>query len=289
MAKFRLNEKLIPSNYKNIEDISNIKNWKAKILVGNSMSDDKKVGDWEEVGYVWISLVDNSIVPLARSDEHHQGYDALVELGINANDYYPVFLGGDYNDGRNNQYPYDDKDAKELKVALLKLQYYGRDLNNINVNMHYILNDYNVKPISGTKFIEGKYGSEEFENNELTELGEELVKNFEKLSKVYQDVAAYRKKSSALLPVINNLFKLCKNIKLDSGDKLFSTPVLDNVLDYIKFFDENGNEKFLETALFGFGGLRNTIHQALRKRINEKNLNSQLGNVSKVIELLAAI
>ena len=71
MPAFRLNDKLNPKNYRNIDDINNVANWEAKILTGNSLSSGKRKGQWEEVGYVWFSLVDNTMVPLSRSDEHH--------------------------------------------------------------------------------------------------------------------------------------------------------------------------------------------------------------------------
>ena len=213
MAKFRLNEKLNKKNYKITDDISNISNWKTRIVCNNSGSDDKKVGDWEEVGYVWVSLVDNTIIPLARSDEHHQGYDCIVEdLHLNASDYYPVFLGGDYySDGENNQYPYNEKEAGQLKVALLKLQFFGRNLDTINVNLHYILHDWNAKPITATQFVKGKYGKEKYADAELTPLGEKLVNILEKLSQTYQYTIEHQTTSDRLFAVFFSILT-CSNI-----------------------------------------------------------------------------
>lgn len=290
MSSFKLNSKLNLKNYKNINNIADIKDWEAKILTGNSMSDDKKIGQWEEVGYVWISLVDNTIIPLARSDEHHQGYDAIQEMGINANDYYPVFLGGDfYPDGKNNQYPYNQEDARNLKIALLKLQYFGRDLSTIDVNMHYILNDWKSKPIKASEFVEGKYGKEKYEEAKLTPLGEKLVKTLEKLSLTYTYIIEHQTSSNRLFDVVNDLYELCEDIKLDSGDKLFNSIMLDNIYNAMGDYDSGKGSKQLETVLFSFGGIRNIIHQALRKRVNEENLNKQLGNVQQIVDLIAAI
>ena len=291
MAKFRLNEKLNPKNYKITGDISNISNWKARIISNNSGSDDKKVGDWEEVGYVWISLVDNTIIPIARSDEHHQGYDCIAyDLHIGASDYYPVFLGGDfYKEGENNQYPYNEKEARQLKVALLKLQFFGRNLDTINVNLHYTLHDWNAKPITATQFVEGKYGKEKYANAELTSLGEKLVKTLEKLSQTYQYTIEHQTTSDRLFAVVNDLYELCNDIKLDRGGKIFNSVMLDDIYEAMQQYDSGQGSRYLESALFYFGGIKNIIHNVLRKNIDNANLNKQLGNVSKIVEMIAAI
>ena len=289
MAKFNLNPKLDPKNYKISDDISNIKDWKARIISGNSMSDDKKVGDWEEVGYVWISLVDNTIIPLARSDEHHQGYDCIVEnLKINASDYHPVFLGGDCYSEQSKQYPYNQEEAAELKISLLKLQYYGRDLDSILVSLSYILNDWSTKPITGTKFVEEKYGKEKWNETELTPLATKLIKSFEKLSKTYQALKDDKKSSEDLINDVTDLYDTCNEIKFIDGTKLFNNVMLEDVYNQINRY-ENGQQNFLEGSLFGFGGIRNQIHNSLRHYINNDDLNNQLGSVSKVVEMLSAI
>ena len=290
MQKFQLNSQLNPKNYKNCNNIKNISQWKAKILTGNSLSNDKEVNNWEEVGYVWVSLVDNTIVPLARSDEHHRGYDALMDMNIKANDYYPVFLGADYYDnGDNNQYPYNQKEAQYLKIALLKLKYFGRDLNTIKVNMSYILQDFSTATITATEFVEGKYGEEKYKDNELTPLGEKLLKTLEQLSSTYTYIIEHQSSSDRLFKVVNNLYELCDDIKLDSGDKLFNSVMLDNIYEAMEMYDSGKGSRQLETTLFSFGGIRNTIHQALRMRKYEENLNKQLGNVSKIVEMIGSI
>lgn len=291
MTKFRLNDKLNPRNYKNCQEIKNISKWQAKIISGNSMSDDKEIGEFDDVGYVWVSLVDNSIIPIARSDEHHRGYDCIVEdLKLNVSEYYPVYLGGDYYKGaKNNQYPYNETDAKELKIALLKLQYYGRDLTTIDVNMSYITNNFNSKSISAKEFIEGKYGQEKYENNNLTKLGEKLVKTLEKLSSTYTYIIEHQMSSDKLFNVVNELFDVCQDIKLDSRDKIFNNVMLDNIYEAMQQYDSGKGSRYLESALFYFGGIRNIIHNVLRKNIDNANLNKQLGNVANIVEMISNI
>lgn len=288
MPAFRLNDKLNPKNYRNIGDINNVANWEAKILTGNSLSSGKRKGQWEEVGYIWFSLVDNTIVPLSRSDEHHQGYDALCDFGINASDYYPIFLGGDHYNSDNNQYPYEEKDLPELKIILLKLQHAGYDISKIKIHMSYITHDFN-EVISGEKFVLDNYGREKFQDQPLTKLGKSLIKTLQNLSKTYQLLQKGRKTTNDLFAVVNDLYEVCGDIKLDSNDKLFNSVMLDNVYKDIGVYEQTNNIMYLETTLFGFYGIRNTIHRALRKRQDEVNLNKQLGNVKQIVEMISAI
>ena len=46
------------SNFQITSNLNEANTWKAKILLGNSMEEGKKVGDWDEVGYIMISLKD---------------------------------------------------------------------------------------------------------------------------------------------------------------------------------------------------------------------------------------
>lgn len=100
-AKFRLPEhKLLkletPGN------LGNVEKWKARIVLGNSMTDKKKVGDMDEVGYVAISTRGDEIVPIARADEHRAGYELLHHLHekgairTSPSDFITLFPGNNY-------------------------------------------------------------------------------------------------------------------------------------------------------------------------------------------------
>ena len=66
--------------YETPGNLGDIHKWKAKIILGNSMGDDKKVGDMDKVGYVGINTRTNEIVPIARADEHQAGHELLYHL-----------------------------------------------------------------------------------------------------------------------------------------------------------------------------------------------------------------
>ena len=66
--------------YETPGNLGNVDKWKAKIVLGNSMGEDKKVGDMDDVGYVGINVRTNEIVPIARADEHQAGHELLYHL-----------------------------------------------------------------------------------------------------------------------------------------------------------------------------------------------------------------
>ena len=55
IAKFKLHPEVDPENYQITNTLRSVGKWKARILSGNSMSNEKDVGDWEPVGYTMIS------------------------------------------------------------------------------------------------------------------------------------------------------------------------------------------------------------------------------------------
>jgi hypothetical protein len=69
----------IAANFRIKGDLSKVyDNWKAKVVMGNAGR--VKVGAWDKVGYVLISLDSNVIIPIARCDEHHCGFEVLREI-----------------------------------------------------------------------------------------------------------------------------------------------------------------------------------------------------------------
>jgi hypothetical protein len=83
-------------------DLGNMDNWRARIVLGNSMGEDKKVGDMDKIGYVAFSTVNDEIVPIARADEHQAGYELLYHLDKNGairsrpQDFITLFNGSNY-------------------------------------------------------------------------------------------------------------------------------------------------------------------------------------------------
>lgn len=112
--------------YETSGDLSNVGNWKAKIVLGNCMAGNLKVGDMDEVGYVAINLKTDEIVPITRSDEHWAGYELLWHLydrGIiksKPEDFITLFPGNNYPD-----YTVSEKDSGKYVGAVKKWLSYG--------------------------------------------------------------------------------------------------------------------------------------------------------------------
>ena len=99
--------------YETPGNLGDIHKWKAKIILGNSMGDDKKVGDMDKVGYVGINTRTNEIVPIARADEHQAGHELLYHLAEkgmikgNPKDFvtlYPTTNYPHYSSNNSHQY-----------------------------------------------------------------------------------------------------------------------------------------------------------------------------------------
>lgn len=167
---FVLAKGLKPKNYK-ISTLSKVKEWEARILVGNSLGENKKIGDWDSVGYVMINLKTNEIVPIARADEHNTGYDMMHDIHLpNVNEYFPIY------DGRNCVY--SKQNAKNMIIAAKKwLKWGGPDC-----------------PVSGSSELTGLYGNlSDLVNhglqlmpqpNKISIVGERVIKAFHMLGQL---------------------------------------------------------------------------------------------------------
>ena len=74
-------ETLSPHDYKVGTTLRDVRQWQARILLGNSLSQDVKVGDMEGVGYVMVAIKGPPcFIPLAHSDAHNEGFDLLRKM-----------------------------------------------------------------------------------------------------------------------------------------------------------------------------------------------------------------
>ena len=107
--------------YETPGDLGNVKKWKAKIILGNSMAKGKKIGDMDDVGYVGINTRTNEIVPIARADEHQAGHELLYHLAKkgmikgNPADFVTLYPGTNYpHYSSNNTHQYVEAIKKWL-------------------------------------------------------------------------------------------------------------------------------------------------------------------------------
>lgn len=281
---FKLPPKVPRSFFKITKRFSDIDKWKAKILASNAAYGDKKKGEWDDVFYVMISIVDNTIIPIARSDEHHIGYDVLYDVyqdyGVNPDNYVSIASNG-------NNYISDESQkgiSRFIEASKRFLSYGGRDLP--------------VAPLSGrarptmlvSDFVEHG-GFLEIKKGSLSPIGDKIYTQFEELSEAIQQF--YKKRSNIFEREIYDLTKELNYILKEYVISTFSFDVLDsNVLKEWwnnaerAIDDENTNEVI--DLIFGFGGIKNLIHNNLRAK---KTGDSEqiFGDVDLAIELLGNI
>lgn len=282
--------KTVPSKFFKITDnLNDVENWRVKILQNNS-SENKRLGSFDSVGYIMVSLADNTIIPIARSDEHHRGYEIMDtiyqdEYNINSSKYYPIFCLG-------NNYPYNQDEALKMKEALAKLKSYGYDLDKLNVSMYYITKGEDERYVTGNEFLDEIESKEEQRKNiSVTPLGKNLVKALE----MFSDAFEYKNVRGELsLSKINNawrqLYNIGKDIMLNKEDVLiswFDDETLSDLLQ--KYKDGYITEENLMNLVFGFGGIRQKIHNLLRRYHFSQILVDELGNVDEVVNMIGAI
>lgn len=285
-SPFKLPNGVPQSLFKLTNSMVDAQKWKVKVLESYCL--EKRKGSFDGVGYVMVSLKDNTIIPIARDDEHHRGEDLLYDYyqpryGVNPEDYYPVFCDG-------SNYPYNAEEEGKLKIALNKCKNYGLDMTLTTVNLYYVQRG-NDTLYTAEDFISGK--AIKFKRKrKLTKTGEEFLKVFIDL----KDACEYRDSRGNLVlsrisAALTDLTSFLRSLVIaESGATLFT----DGNVNYVNTQLEDyryGITKEVDfmNYLFGFNGLRNTIHNFLRNSEYDSFLNKQLGNVSELIEKLGAL
>lgn len=252
-VKFSIPPK-IAKNFVISGNISNADNWKAKIILGNSMSDDMKVGQMDDIGYIMISLDSNTIVPVARSDEHQMGYELLhhyIEKNKIPDERYVAI----YKDGHNYIYA---KQANEQKTALTKFRQYGGPDAIIE-------GSYDLAWMKTTidDFISGKKPNLVYRKGELTPAIKKIISwienilllSREKNKQAFAEAYSFVKFLKSNRPALFKIF--------DSG----SFGILDVATEKILKAEAEENFSGLEQAIFGYPGIKNHFHQSIRNTI----------------------
>ena len=254
--------------------LQNIKNWKVKILLGNSMSDEFKVGDYDDCRYMAVSLVDNTIIPIAISDEHHRGEDLLYDYYqrkklIKAKDFHIVNTFG-------NHYIYTKEQISVDYIVYEKLVKMGFNPNDLVIIF---------------------YGNE-FEKNAQMSFNEFLKYkgDFNKLKKDYIKLGKLSENGKKLIQHLEELSKLFKNYHLNDKDASIKVDIIDKCkefyswtftadikyifdLDYRMMSSLKSNDiDTLEKTLFDIGGIENSIHNKIRS--NDKNASNFFVNLN---------
>lgn len=248
---------LISSNMKDnfvlTDSLSSVKNWKAKIILGNSSTNGKEVGDYDGVGYVCIGINTGTIVPIARSDEHHQGYDLihfLIEQSLIPEDkYISIYTHGHY---------VDSGDVFSLAAFKMWRQLGGPNvvLNNWKKDTRFQITMDDYIKMNGTIIVN---------KGELLPIGQEFVNLLKHVAQVNSD---FRENPNNLPKMVSATKKLIRYIST-KVDIFLDVSEMNNALK-IASEDENPQQK-IEEFVFGFNGIKNTYHNKIRKELSKES------------------
>lgn len=253
---FVLDPKLDPDNYQITPSLGGASRWKAKVISANSASDGVKIGDWEEVGYIMISLTNNWIVPIARSDEHNTGYDVLYDLGLNDMErkYLPLFEGG-------GNYIYHASDMAKYAIACSKwIAWGGKD---------FILTGTNE--LTGIAMYASQVAKKKTFSVEVTEIapiGNQIIAAMDKLATAFRAAGDDPQRGKRMFAMVDKFLKPFGNMSartmvgIDRAD-------FEAIIAKTNQAKADADIQSLEEAIFGFAGFKNLMHQRVREVIKD--------------------
>lgn len=252
--RFRLPAGANPDDFQIVGDLSQVSQWKARVFAGNS--GDVPVGSFDGVGYVMISLRDATILPIALSDEHRNGFDVLCDyhasrIATKPEHYFAI-------PARGAIYRYDDGAAstKRLLKAAAKWRSYGGE------NL-VVIGSYDAKGLIGTidDFLAAD-GILSVPAGELPPLGQRIV---EALKTLQASLRASRLSMShtvtrAPITQARRLMHMLSPVacKLSLSADFYKTA---QRIDTAEAAEDLG---MIDDAIFGQRGIKNAIHNQLR-------------------------
>jgi len=246
----------IKPNIKVEGDISNISKWKAKVILANSGGNK---GEWDDIGYVGFDYKTATVIPIARSDEHHKGEDLIdyyIERKLVPKRNYKFI----WSTGSSANYLHDDATLKEMIPVYKKWLEIGGANLKIKINR---------KMFSFQDAIDGVTSEKEYEG-ELAPYAKQLVKLLEKAAILYKRFLT--KKSVKVEDIgdvvleLGEFLKAHKSLIRDDADK-FIERIEKAGSNIIQGKDVEENMKII----FGFDGLKNKIHTYLKGMIKSTN------------------
>jgi hypothetical protein len=253
---FKLAPGLDPQNYEISETFADVDRWKAMTYSGDSTIPRGTLG---KVGYVWISLKDNTIIPISRGDEHHEGavmvHDLIrkKKLSINPSEYMPFWSLG------NNYIYYRNTVPKWIAVIQKFLAWGGKNgvMKGSNDERGLLL-DYR-------QFIEYE-GTITLTQGKLNPLGQ----RFYDLHKALQD-AILAAHGSDKASIVGKPFKLAADLVKFISELTFHAPADGLGPDKMKAFVKSLREvtkardiQALSELMFGFNSPKRAFHEKIR-------------------------
>jgi hypothetical protein len=255
-STFTLAPGLNPEHYAITDSMGDIEKWKAMTFDGDGTI---KKGTMAPVGYVWISLKDNTIIPISKGDEHHEGGDmvyGMIERGkwkFNARHYQPFY-------GRGTNYIYYREDAPKWVATIQKfLAWGGRNgvMKGANGESGVFLNY--------RQFVENN-GTITLTTGQLNPMG----KHFYDLHKALQDAILAAHGADKPM-VVMKPFKIAAEIIKFLSELSYHVPAEGLGTDRMKAFvkqvreaTKERNVQVLSELMFGFESPKRAFHEKIR-------------------------
>jgi hypothetical protein len=283
---FCLHPSLDPKKYVMTNNLADFEEWKAMTYEGNSRGEgDPDVGKMGSVGYIMISLKDNTIIPMSRSDEHNKGYDTLEFLqrktkgAIKSANYLPIWSYG-------NNYIYNKSEVPDLLNALEKFLSYGGPDGVLKGT-----STMRGLAMTSRQFVDSR-GNYEATKHELAPLGAEVYADLKTLSETIR-----RARSTDLRSATGVAFQAAKVlVKLLARDRLLSKGIdykaVESLGPHLRDLQKSGDLGGLEEMFFGFDGVKNVIHNSIREALKDKDswtsedLKSVWGDLDLAVDML---
>ncbi len=296
-ALFRLHPALDPNNYVMTHTLRDHEKWRAKTYVNNNGGEESADG-LQNVGYIMISLVDNTIVPISRDDEHHMGSDLMYDLAsgdypgpgkkkdkaldINPSQFLPIWSYG-------QNYIYHEREIKPLLIALEKFLSYGGTDGILTGT-----NDFRGRLVRLSDFVKSK-GQDLLivSPGKLAPVGQRIYDDFKTLSEAIVQ-AQDSDDRIKLRPVFTFAAKLLKDLPLTlmwglgiDVDYAKSWPGL------LRELQKNNDLQGLRELFFGFHGIKNQMHVHMKAKKDDNwhkdDLSGIWGDVDLAIDMLARL
>jgi hypothetical protein len=207
-AKPTLGNFVIPKKIEKYVKVSggfpNVKNWKAQVMLCNSGN--TEVGEWEDVGYVGFEPKKGTLIPIARSDEHHTGHDYLHDLMdkkmIPKGEYTTIWVLSGTNYAHN----------KEHTEELIPVYKRWLELGGPNLRISTRVQGQGDRYMSFEELVKGGAGKPH-KRGTLTKYGKELVSLLEKAAILYKKAITTQKLRPPLKALSDSIFDLAKFVE----------------------------------------------------------------------------
>ena len=272
----------IPGNF------SNIANWRARSFFKGTMRKPFS-GPMEEVGYVMIHQNGKHIVPIARGDEHHVGYDLMFEFWKKrVRALVPAEFLSFWGLGRNFIYSAEALPPFQ-RAANTWLSNGGGD--------SIVTGDYDGMNLTAmiSDLVKGDFATGKAALSTETPISKRLCAAFAAISAgitKYQgaptagNAACTFRAADALVALLSRMPE--HMLYMDADEHLA------RVVQTLAECRAHDDPLPLEARLFSFGGLKNAIHLAMKGAVKGKgsfdsNIRSLFGDIEAASARLASI